>query len=288
MYRILAGFFAFAVALLMLGTNHARAEPALWSVRDADSVVYLLGTIHFLPPDLHWQSEKIRAAFAASEELWVETELGDDAAMQQLVMKYGIAQEPLSRKLSILERRQLSAAVRVLKLSPAYVQAFRPWFAAVTLVAATAMQAGMAPESGTDRQMQDAAKITGKDIRYFEGLEQQIRFLSDMPPEMELDMLRQTLADFAAGEAYLKELLRAWTDGDVAAMETLVNATMREDMPALYDILIARRNAAWTEQIERLMLGAGTHFIAVGAGHLVGGDGLPDALAERGYTVARE
>ena len=260
----------------------------MWSVRDADSVVYLFGTIHFLPPELHWQSDKIRAAFEASEDLWIETEVDNDAAMQQLVLKYGIAKEPLSRKLSIQERRQLNAAVKILGLQPGYVMAMRPWFAAATLVAATAIQAGMSPESGADRQLQDAAKITAKPVRSFEGLEQQIRFLSDMPPEMELDMLRGTLAEFGKGEAYLKNLLKAWSDGDVATLEADVNGSMRTDMPGLYDILIVKRNADWLQQIDKLLAGSGTHFIAVGAGHLVGPDGLPGDLTERGYTVTRE
>ena len=260
----------------------------MWSVRDADSIVYLFGTIHFLPPDLHWQSDKIRAAFEASEDLWIETELGNDAAMQQLVLKYGIAKEPLSRKLSIVERRQLNAAVKILRLQPAYVMAMRPWFAATTLVAATAIQAGMSPESGADRQWQGAAQIAGKKVRGFETLEQQIRFLGDMPPEMELDLLRQTLAEFGKGAVYLEELLKTWNDGDVAKLEADVNDSMRRDMPALYEILIVQRNADWRQQIETLMAGSGTHFIAVGAGHLVGPDGLPDDLTARGYRVARE
>jgi uncharacterized protein YbaP (TraB family) len=284
MSRILAFFCAFAICLT---APRAWAEPAMWVVTDDDSAVYLLGTIHFLPPDLHWQSDKFRKAFEASEELWIETELDDDAAMQQLVLKYGVAKEPLSRKLSILERRQLGTAARTVGLSPDFFQPLRPWFAAFTLVAAAAMQAGMSPDSGVDRQLQDAAKITGKNVRGLEEMEQQIRFLSDMPPELELDMLRQTLADFSKGEVYLKELLTAWHDGDLPALEATANGTMREEMPGLYEILIVNRNKDWTQQIDTLMAGAGTHFIAVGAGHMVGADSVPAMLAERGHSVTR-
>ncbi len=254
MSRILAVFFT-----LFLCVGAARAEPAMWSVRDADSTIYLLGTFHALPKDLDWQSEKIRAAFNASEELWVEVVTGDEAALQQLVAQHGYGKEPLSRKLSLTERRQLIAAAKASGIQPDVIMAFRPWFAALSLTFATAQQAGLSPEAGADRQLQDAALATNKRVQGFETMEQQIGFFADMPPEMELDMLRQTLAEFSKGAVYLKEIMTAWEAGDVATLETTVNGSMRTEIPAIYETLIVKRNAAWVQQIEKMMAGAGTH-----------------------------
>ena len=50
--------------------------------------------------------------------------------------------------------------------------------------------------------------------------------------------------------------------------------------------LFTRRNAAWLPQLTRLFTEPGDHFVAVGAGHLMGSDGLVTLLRERGYQVA--
>lgn len=283
MLRILAVFLA-----LFLCAGRAEAEPALWSVRDADSVLYLFGTFHALPKDLDWQSEKIRAAFAASEALWVEVANEDDAGLRQLVAQHGLGREPLSRKLSLTERRQLIGAAKAVGIHPDHIMAYRPWFAALSLTFATAQQAGFAPEAGADQRLQEQAKATGKEIRSFETMEQQVRFFADLPPELELDMLRQTLAEFSKGAVYLQKIMKAWAESDLDLLERDVNGSMRADLAALYDILIVQRNAAWTAEIEKLMKGSGTAFIAVGAGHLVGPDSVIADLKKRGFAVILE
>jgi uncharacterized protein YbaP (TraB family) len=62
---------------------------------------------------------------------------------------------------------------------------------------------------------------------------------------------------------------------------------MREEYPELYDGLFARRNAAWIEMLLNELDGAGVDFVAVGAGHLLGEDGLVAQLRARGVRVER-
>jgi uncharacterized protein YbaP (TraB family) len=287
MSRILA-FFCLLLGLAALAPQ-ARAEPAMWSVTDADSTLYLFGTFHALPPDLDWTSPKIKQAFAGSDELWLEAVGDDPAAVQKLVAELGHdPRNPLPRKLSVLERRQLGAALKALGLPIDALRATRPWFAALQLSLSTALQIGLTPEAGADKVLEEAARQMKKPVRGFETMEQQLRFFADMPPELELDLLRQTLAEFDKGAAYLNEILVAWRTGDTGTLDATVNGSIKEQSPALYDIIIVQRNADWLSQIEQLMAGAGTHFIAVGAGHLVGDHALPAALAAKGFTVTRQ
>jgi hypothetical protein len=60
---------------------------------------------------------------------------------------------------------------------------------------------------------------------------------------------------------------------------------MRESAPDLHQSLIVDRNRRWLEPIREALAGTGTHFIAVGAGHLTGPDGLPELLRAEGLTV---
>jgi uncharacterized protein YbaP (TraB family) len=53
------------------------------------------------------------------------------------------------------------------------------------------------------------------------------------------------------------------------------------------DALLKNRNENWAGQIETMLRGSGTHFIAVGAGHLVGPDSVQERLKLRGIQATR-
>ena len=79
-----------------------------------------------------------------------------------------------------------------------------------------------------------------------------------------------------------------WATGDVDALETLLNESMRVEAPEAYEVLIVQRNANWISQIAEIMDGEGTVFIAVGAAHLPGEDGVIHLLRNEGFTVTRQ
>jgi uncharacterized protein YbaP (TraB family) len=57
--------------------------------------------------------------------------------------------------------------------------------------------------------------------------------------------------------------------------------------PAVFDVLVRRRNAAWTEWLEARLEKPGTLLFAVGAGHLAGRESVQAMLARRGLRVKR-
>ena len=79
-----------AAALLGLAGAPAEARetppagavpgPALWRVTDADTTIYLFGTVHALPQGKEWFDARIERAFAASDEMVTEVDLSDQAA----------------------------------------------------------------------------------------------------------------------------------------------------------------------------------------------------------------
>ena len=66
-----------ASLLLSAGPAQARtpapAHPALWAVADADTTVYLFGTIHLLPAKYKWRTPTFDQAVDGSQQLVVET-----------------------------------------------------------------------------------------------------------------------------------------------------------------------------------------------------------------------
>jgi uncharacterized protein YbaP (TraB family) len=109
-----------------------------------------------------------------------------------------------------------------------------------------------------------------------------------MSDKAQLDFLVSELddADSAIGE--FKQLLAAWYAGDVEKIDSLNNAELRDKHPDLFQILVVKRNQNFTEQIRNLLAGDGVSFVAVGAGHLAGKEGVPAMLEKQGYKVTRE
>ena len=56
---------------------------------------------------------------------------------------------------------------------------------------------------------------------------------------------------------------------------------------ASMDAMLKDRNENWAGQIEAMLKGSGVHFVAVGAGHIVGPDNLLDCLKLRGIEATR-
>ncbi|KAF0179910.1 MAG: TraB/GumN family protein [Hyphomonadaceae bacterium] len=265
-------------------------QPALWVVRDADSTLYLYGTIHLRKPGARWGGPAAETALNEAQEVWTELEIdaSKEAAMQGLVVQYGIDREhPLSTKIDPARAPQLQAAATKLGLPPNGFDAMKPWLASLTLTVVPMVQAGYDPNAGVDRAVDRIARAGGKTMRWFETNEEQIRFLSGVSEPLQLQMLYEALDEINEGPAALAAMEAAWERGDDRALATEMVAEMARDYPELYEALLKKRNAAWTEVLTRELAGAGVDFVAVGAAHLAGPDSVQAMLRARGLAVER-
>ncbi len=286
---------ALAVVAVVLWQVFAPGAPApaMWVVRDADSTIYLFGTIHLTRQGADWRNGRIAQAFDASGEVWLEAVgLADPktaASVQAIVLKHGFDRKhPLSSKLSPEVLDRVAAVAREAGLPRAALEPMRPWLAALALSMGPLIKDGHDPKQGVDLVLEADARQSRKVLKGFETAEQQVMFFADLPPEVELAFLEQTVNGAQTLKQGFEQMAEAWEHGDVDTLDKLIIGAIRTETPELYDALILRRNAAWSDRIAALMQGSGTTFIAVGAGHLVGEQGLPALLAARGFEVQRD
>jgi len=282
-----------AVALLLtLLPAGVSAAPAMWLVRDADTEIYLFGTMHVLTPDAAWRTPAYDAAYDRAQTVWFEADLtsADPPALTDLVARYGVdPKRPLSAKLAHRELRALKPLLQRGRVPLARIEHMRPWAAALMLSTRALDQGGGTVANGADLTVTRQAKQAAKTVRTFETVEDQVRMFAGLSEPGELqyltDVIRERSAPARRGEPSLQD---AWIAGDIQRLGPALVGDMRRASPEFYDMLLRRRNLAWAETLEReITAPGGVHLVNVGALHMVGDDGLLTLLAARGYEVRR-
>ena len=280
-----------AVVTVLLFSIPALAQPALWTVKNAHTTIYLFGTLHMLPADTHWRYPALDSALNASGSLTIELTDTDPTNMQGLVLEYGLdPTHPLSGQLTPAENTSLATAAAAVEI-PGGAQALdimRPWLAALTLAMAPLKQGGLDAEHGVDKLLQAQMTEAGKPVNGLETAVQQIGFLANLPAPLQLDFLRSTLHDVDKDSAELTALITVWKAGDTDAIARLEDDDIRKESPGLYKTLIVDRNKAWATKIAAMLQHPGTVFIAVGAAHLAGPDSVQAQLQQLGINSTRD
>jgi uncharacterized protein YbaP (TraB family) len=284
-------FFATALtaAAMWCAGAVAQAAPAMWEVRDADSRIYLFGSMHVLQPGVKWRTRSFDRAYAAADKLWFETRAdADPAEIKTLVDRYGVdTKRSLTEKLPPVSVASLRPLLDQRGVPLDRVDRLRPWAAAMMLSVLPMTQSGSSVSSGADATVTTRAKAADKPVAVFETLEEQMKIFADLPEPVELEYLDDVVREQLSPPRNGVDLQAAWLHGDMNRLGPLLVDHMRRDRPALHEALLHKRNLAWAEKLDHEMQGAGVQLVVVGALHMAGVDGLPELLRERGYAVRR-
>src|SRR5687768_15518940 len=98
--RALAAVGVVTVAAAPVPANAKAANPALWAVSDADTTIYLFGTIHLLPDNYQWRSAKLDQAVANSQQLMVETIIDESKPQEMMGAMASLAFSPNLRPIA--------------------------------------------------------------------------------------------------------------------------------------------------------------------------------------------
>ncbi|HEY0052529.1 MAG TPA: TraB/GumN family protein, partial [Caulobacteraceae bacterium] len=107
--------------------------------------------------------------------------------------------------------------------------------------------------------------------------------LAELPMAAQRQLLERSVSDIEQRATYL-DSDRRWARGDLGGVAEEVRS-MRRGQPALYEALVAGRSRRWAPRIAALLAQPGSSVVIVGAGHMVGRDGLPALLRAQGLRV---
>ena len=289
--RLAICLIAIFVVLIFSTTLYAQGrtgKSCLFKVTSASSTVYLLGSIHFMREANYPLKETIERAFAASSNAVFEVNMAemDSPDTQALMLSKSVFTDgnTLEKSLNRATYRSLGEKTGEFGLDVQMLDNFKPWSVAMTLIGLKLNQLGFDPAKGIDRYFYAKALATGKRTFGLETMRYQIGLFDGLSPREQETLVQQTLNDFDTMESEMGEMLLSWTHGDVGNLENMLLKSF-VDYPTLYEKFLVRRNRNWVSQIE-VFLGRKTDwFVVIGAGHLLGQDGLVNLLRRKGYAV---
>ena len=302
-----------------LATAHRGPHPALWLLEDADTRIYLFGTIHILPHGFRWRSPRFDAVARSADELVLEVaDIGAPENRSAALAELRLGKRaPIVWRVSPDRRQALQDLVAELGVPIERFEDMQTWAVAMGLAAAEIVRGlasqpsagashggngnggghdgdppartpSLAELPGVEGPLEAEFRASHRPVSGVETAAQQMRFFQVLSFAEQRQLLEAIVDAYRAGG--LGDLggdgdigQNAWVHGNLAALGRLA-----DDMPGpLYDVLLRRRNAAWTDWLIHRLDRPGTVLFAVGAAHLAGPDSVRAMLAARGFHLRR-
>jgi uncharacterized protein YbaP (TraB family) len=260
----------------------------LWKVESGTNTVYVLGSLHFFKKEIYPLHKRIESAFDQANILVVEANINDITKidMQKLLESaFYLDNETLEKHVSAEVYELIKKESIRMGLPLELVKKQKPWFLAMVLESMKLLKLGFDPSYGIDKYF--LSKAAGKKILELESLDYQIGLLSKFSDQEQEMFLVYTLKDVDIFSQELDKLTQAWISGDAKGLESIMTRGLVEDrrMSFIYEKLILERNKSMASKIEEFFRTKETYFVIVGAGHLVGNQGIIGILKGKGYHV---
>jgi uncharacterized protein YbaP (TraB family) len=296
-----AGNVATASAAHMLARPAAPAGPppvvahhhgGLYRISRDGRVAYLFGTVHVGAKSLYPLAPEVRRALSSASRVVLELDTRANDQFVQAIARHGsyAPGDDVRRHLAPDTTARLTEALHANGITVASMARFKPWLLANLLLSMALAHDGYRRSEGVEEVLLAEARRRGAPVAELESADYQLGLFDTMNDIESERYLRATLRGLRDGSALRRSraVIAAWASGDPQALDALLaDATRGGDAVAEFTrrVLLGRRNPQMVEQIERVMQQGSVTFIGVGLLHLLGANGLPQLLAQRGYLV---
>jgi len=278
-----------ASIILIIWNGSLLAASMFWSVKNGQSEVLLLGSVHVATPSYYPLPEIIESNFKRSDVLVLEMNplsMESQQQMQEMQQKSLYPNgDSLSNHLDNYTLELLQDFLKKAHLPSAPLLRMKPAILTVTLSMAKLATLGYTPANGID--MYFLQKAGNKmPVEELETAKMQMDLLLNMPKAE--TFLRYTLEQMDKIGPMMKQLDSAWKSGDISFMEKLLIEDAEKEYPELKQTneqFLYQRNVGMANKIETYLKSGKTYFVIVGAAHLVGPKGIVALLQKKGYNA---
>jgi uncharacterized protein len=270
----------------------------LWKIEGQGSAPsFLLGTMHVTDPRVLAMPAGAADAFAGAETVIVESDeiIDEKKASAAIMMRPDLTMFADNRTIDDFlkpeDRARLEAGLKARGIPLPLVAKMKPWMiASFVALPACEFTRKAAGASFLDKKLAEDAVGQGKSLKGLETLVEQLSAMDSLPVEWHLRALIDTLALGKTIEDVLTTMTDLYLAGDtgmIMPMMKSVSGRMSSDDLGYAEFeqrIIIGRNRTMATRAEPI-LKAGNAFMAVGALHLPGKEGLVELLRRQGFTV---
>lgn len=262
-----------------------------WQVSDEDNTVNLLGSIHVTDGSVYPLSKEIVKAYEQSDRVVVEVNVGilkpeDITYLQKISVLDG--DKTIDQLISAETYQLYAARAEELGMKPEIYNKFKPWYAAMVTQTTGKADSDLKASLGIDVYFLGMAQGV-KPIDEVEGLKFQLDLFDSFSPELQEAYLSGTLKGEQQSSQTIKQMIDSWRVGDAKQLEKYVFETgATSDLEKEFvDKLFEQRNKHMTEYVKKMLDqdSENDYFFIVGAGHMIGDEGIVEELRKAGYTV---
>ncbi|HEY9051777.1 MAG TPA: TraB/GumN family protein [Gammaproteobacteria bacterium] len=260
----------------------------LWKIEKSGlAASYIYGTMHVGDPRVLNLAPAVTDAFNNAQCFAMEMLLNFEAMGAMAQASFFNDGSTLK---SVMQPNDYQKLIMVLQenyhMPEAAVINMRPWAVMVMMMMPTDGQANK--DSALDMVLYRQAAMGKKQLLGLETVQEQLAIFNSMSLDEQIWMLNRSVEDNQKVVGQMDALLEAYLERDLAALVKLQEQNMYEDSDIddrlLYEML-DKRNPRMVERMQSC-LQKGNAFVAIGALHLPGEQGVLHLLEQQGYTVA--
>lgn len=262
----------------------AEEQGILWRIDGAATQPsYLLGTIHSDDARITTLPVTISNIFQQADSFSGEIDMDLPNLMQASQATLLPEGESLQQLLDSTLYQQTVQLLAAYGMPELVVQRMKPWAAAATLSLPR-------PQTGLflDMLLYTQAAAQGKRVYGLETVSEQVGAMESIPRDLQIIMLRDAVAQHDQLDQIIEALINAYLQRDLNALESISDKAMQQGDARVAQLftsqVVVNRNRRMLERMQP-RLDEGSAFIAVGALHLPGKDGLLTLLRNKGYRV---
>jgi uncharacterized protein YbaP (TraB family) len=274
------------LVLLFASVVHAVSfdKGLLWEIRaDDGQSSYLLGTMHSDDERITRLPASVKKAFNSSQSFTGEVMMDMNSILAMSQSMYFTDGRKLADIIGDIRYQQVSKYLAEYGIPEMMASIMKPWAVATTISLPK-------PKTGLflDMMLFQKAQSQGKAVYGLETVDEQMSVLDSMTEEEQINMLDEALENYHYLDDIFQEFVDVYLERDLAGLQKLNDAMMAEGNQEVAEHfekeLLVKRNHLMVERMQS-RLEEGDAFIAVGALHLPGTEGILNLLVKQGYRV---
>ncbi len=278
--------------------NTPYPDGLLWRAQRGATTLTFFGSYHFRHEMTQAHFVALKPHIDSAQRVYLEISAEDTDKLQDLVTRdpsimFITSGPTLPDLLGEADWQRLSAAMQARGIPGFMAAKFKPIWASMMLgVGPCEARRGAMQKDGIDAQIATYVRDKDIDSRSLEDFQTVLHLLDDLPSGDQVDMIRMFFTLEVDADDLSYTLLKRYLEGQVAIIwaytrmisEEQGGAQAAEDFDLFEEKLLSQRNRNWVD----LLLAETTDlnvFVAAGAAHLPGDQGVLNLLKQNGFTI---